>query len=76
MILHSQGDDITSRNSEPLLECTDKLADTVALAKGLDWYLKKRNVESAGLIDGESKECVAWGVGVLRKGIAGALQSS
>ena len=75
MILHSQGD-IASRNSEPLLECTDKLADTVALAKGLDWYLKKGNVESAGLIGGESNACVRWGVGVLRKGIAEALQGS
>ena len=75
-ILRSQGDTLTSRNAEPLLQCTYKLADTVALAKGLEWYLKRKNVENGGLIDGESKACVAWGVGVLRKGIAEVLQDT
>jgi len=69
LILHSQGDNPTSRNEEPLLQCTSKLVDTNALAKGIDWYLRKRNVEKAGLKTGEAKLCVAWGVTVLRKGM-------
>jgi hypothetical protein len=70
MILHSQGVDPTSRNADPLLQCTYKLLDTVALAKGIDWYLRKKNVEKAGLEAGEAKACIAWGISVLRKGIA------
>ena len=58
-----------SRNVEPLLECTYKLADNAILAKGIDWYLRKKNVEKAGLSTGEEKECVVWGISVLRKGI-------
>jgi hypothetical protein len=68
--VHSLGDDVTKRNAEPLLDCVFKLSDNTALAKGVDWYLRKKNVEKAGLSTGEEKECVAWGISVLRKGIA------
>lgn len=63
-----------SRNAEPLLRCTHQLKDSVALAKGIDWYLRKKNVEKAGIAEGEAASCVAWGVGVLRKGISEILQ--
>jgi hypothetical protein len=74
LILHSQGDDVTSHIAEPLLQCIYKLADSAALAKGIDWYLRKKNVEKAGLASGKAKECIAWGVDILRKGIAEILQ--
>jgi hypothetical protein len=70
LILTSQGDDPTSRDPEPLFRCTSKLLDAVALAKGLDWYLRKKNVEKAGISTGEAKMCVLWGIGVIRKGIS------
>jgi hypothetical protein len=63
-----------SRNSEPLLRCAHRLNDTVALAKGIDWYLRKKNVEKASIAEGEAASCVAWGVGVLRKGISEILE--
>lgn len=63
-----------SRNAEPLLRCAHQLNDTAALAKGIDWYLRKKNVEKAGIAEGEAAPCVAWGVGVLRKGISEMLQ--
>lgn len=74
MILHSQVGDSAARNADPLLQCTYKLVDTVALAKGIDWYLRKKNVEKAGLTTGDAKACVAWGVTVLRKGVAEIFQ--
>jgi hypothetical protein len=64
---------VNSRLPEPLLQCADKLGRTSTLAKGVDWYLRK-NVERAALSRGEGKACVAWGVGVLRRGIAAVLQ--
>ena len=70
LILTSQGDDATSRNPEPLFQCTSKLLEAVALAKGLDWYLRKKNVEKAGISIGEAKVCISWGIGVIRKGIS------
>jgi nucleolar MIF4G domain-containing protein 1 len=74
VVLHSQGDDNTSRNAEPLLQCAYRLADSGALAKGIDWYLRKKNVEKAGLSSGEAKSCVVWGINILRKGIAEVLE--
>lgn len=76
LTLHSQGNVATSRNAEPLLQCAHKLNDSVALAKGIDWYLRRKNVEKAGITERESADCVAWGVGVLRKGISEILQES
>ena len=74
LILHSQNNLPASRNAETLHLCAHKLNDTVALAKGIDWYLRKKNVEKAGIAEGEFEACVAWGVGVLRKGISEILQ--
>jgi len=74
LILHSQRDSPASRNVDPLLQCAEKLVETPALAKGIDWYLRRKNVEKAGLSSGEAADCIAWGVGILRKGIAAILQ--
>jgi hypothetical protein len=74
LILHSQGGTLHSQNAEPLLECAHKLVDSIPLAKGIDWYLRKKNVEKAGLSTGEEKACVVWGVSILRKGITEILR--
>ena len=74
LVLYSQGNVSTSRNAAPLLACAHKLNETVALANGIDWYLRKKNVEKAEIAEGEAESCVAWGVGVLRKGISEILQ--
>lgn len=74
LILRSQNDSPASRDAEPLLLCAHTLNDTAALAKGIDWYLRRKNVEKAGIAEGEAEACVAWGVGVLRKGISEILQ--
>ena len=70
IILHSQGDDPVSRKAEPLLDSIYKLEGNNVLAKGIDWYLRKKNVENARLANGEGAACVVWGVGILRKGIS------
>ena len=70
LILYSQGEDPMSRRAEPLLDCIYKLEDNVALAKGIEWYLRKKNVENARLATGTGAECIAWGVSILRKGIS------
>ena len=75
LILHSQGNDSAARNVDPLLQCTEKLVETPALAKGIDWYLRRRNVEKAGLSSGDAVHCIAWGVCIFRKGIAAILQA-
>jgi len=75
LILHSQGDNPASRNVEPLLQCTEKLIEIPALAKGIDWYLRRKNVEKAGLSSGEAADCIAWGVSTFRKGIEAILQA-
>jgi hypothetical protein len=59
-----------SRRAEPLLDCIYKLEDNVALAKGIEWYLRKKNVENARLATGTGAECIVWGVSILRKGIS------
>lgn len=74
LILHSQGAEVGRQNAEPLLQCAYGLADAATLTKGIDWYLRKRNVEKAELADGDAKTCIAWGVSILRKGIAEVLQ--
>jgi len=51
------------------LQCIEKLVETPTLAKGIDWYLRKKNVEKAGLSSGEAAGCIAWGVSIFRKGI-------
>ena len=73
VILHSQNDQATSRNPEPLLDCIYKLQDNTSLAKGIDWYLRKKNVENARLTTGEGATCISWGIGILRKGISEVL---
>jgi hypothetical protein len=74
LILHSQGAEVTCRNAESLVQCAYALTDAIALARGIDWYLRKGNVEKAELATGEAKTCIMWGVSVLRKGIAEVLQ--
>jgi nucleolar MIF4G domain-containing protein 1 len=74
LVLRSQGDNNTSRNAEPLLQCAYKLTNSAALTKGIDWYLRKKNVEKAGLSSGEAKSCVVWGIDILRKGLAEVLE--
>jgi len=71
-VLKSQGKDPDARNAEPLLQYIHKLADIPALAKGLDWYIKKHHSRIVNLYskEEEKKACVVWGIGILRKGIA------
>ena len=70
IIMQSQGNDAMSRNAGPLLSFVYKLEENVMLAKGIDWYLKKKNVEKADLASGHNMDLIVWGVGILRKGIA------
>jgi hypothetical protein len=74
LILYSQGDDPNSRKAEPLLDCINKLEGNNTLAKGIEWYLRKKNVENAGLASGDGAACIAWGVDILRKGISEILK--
>ena len=72
IVLKSQGKDLNTRNAASLLQFVHQLADIPALAKGLEWYLRKHNSKIVNLYgkEEEKKSCVVWGIGVLRKGIA------
>jgi hypothetical protein len=74
IILQSQGNLRTSREARPLVGYIYKLEDNITLAKGVDWYLKKGNIEKASLTSVDEKALVKWGVEILRKGVAEILR--